>query len=63
MRLDIGYGTRGELIVIHRSTIVDYSRDANGQGNNSSASRSAEVKSYVVVILISVNLQRKILFS
>jgi hypothetical protein len=43
---------------------VDSSRDANGQGSNSSTSRSTEAKFYVMVILmISVNLQRGILSS
>jgi hypothetical protein len=43
---------------------VDSSRDANGQGSNSSTFRSTEAKFYIVVIsMISINLQRRILSS
>jgi hypothetical protein len=60
---DIGYGTREKLISTSLQS-VDSSKDANGQGSTSSAFRSTEVKFYVVVILmISVNFQRRILSS
>ena len=49
---------------IHQSTISRLFRDANGQGSNLSAFPSTEAKFYAVVILmISVNLQRRILSS